>query len=71
MTDAKKQTVKVMKWFDRAIAHVEEARNAAAKGDAQKANGLRRKANKAMKKALGSMSEEATPRRVKKEIDPL
>jgi hypothetical protein len=62
-----------MKWFERAVTCVEAAREAAAKGKAKKANDLRRKANNAMKKAIGAIDGDATAasRRVKEAVDPL
>jgi hypothetical protein len=73
MSPTRKQNLKVMKWFERAVMCVEGAREAAVKGKAKKANDLRRKANNAMKKAIGSIDVDATAasRSANEDVDPL
>ena len=59
--DAPKKTPRerATRWFARAHAYVDRARGAASKGKCEKAEEMRRKANRAMKKGLEAMRQPA------------
>ena len=59
--DAPKKTPRqrAARWFERAHEYVDRARGAASKGKSVKAEEMRRKANRAVKKGLDAMRQPA------------